>query len=105
MSKSINRKGRKGFRKVHKESKKTYTELHRGNTELHRDMRNEIIDFCHVPCALRPEPFLRQIYLVIEKIVEMIFQHMIRSDSLNFKTDLIFKIPSSVNRDKSFRKI
>jgi len=46
-----------------------------------------------------------EIYLVIEEIVEMIFKHMIGSDSLNFKAYLVFKIPSSVDGDQSFGKI
>ena len=54
--------------------------------------------------ALSPMP-LSEIYFIIEMIIKMIFQHMIRSDSLYFYAKLILQIPSSEDRNETFLKI
>ena len=52
-----------------------------------------------------PLKLLGEIYLIIEMIEEMVFQHMIRRNCLDLKLYFIFEVPFPVNREETFYKI
>jgi hypothetical protein len=88
----------KVFAKFTKKAKKLTQSCTEETQSYTEKLTVKLLDFCPVPCALRPEPLSDQIYFVIEMIIEMIFKHMIRGNSLNLKAYLVFKIPFSVYR-------